>query len=43
MLRQNELHEQIEIMAYHGPFCKDIENDNGNIFWIRIVEKTVTV
>ena len=32
MLRQNELHEQIEIMAYHGPFCKSIENDNGNIF-----------
>ena len=25
MLRQNEQHEQIEIMAKHGPLCKRIK------------------
>ena len=31
-LRQNEQHEQIEIMANHGPFCKRIKkNDKENI------------
>ena len=25
ILRQNEQHEQIEIMANHGPFCKRIK------------------
>ena len=24
-------HEQIEIMANNGPFCKGIENDKGDI------------
>ena len=32
MLRQNEQHEQIIIMANNGPFCKGVENDKGNIF-----------
>ena len=32
VLHQNEQHEQIEIMAYNGPFCKGIENDKGYIF-----------
>ena len=31
ILRQNEQHEQIEIMANHGPFCKRIKNDKVNI------------
>ena len=31
VLRQNEQHEQIEIMANHGPFCKRIKHDKGNI------------
>ena len=31
ILRQNEQHEQIEIMANHGPFCKRIKNDKENI------------
>ena len=30
MLRQNEQHEQIEIMANHGPFCKRMKNDKEN-------------
>ena len=32
VLRQNEQHELIEIMANSGPLCKGIENDKGNIF-----------
>ena len=31
ILHQNEQHEQIEIMANHGPFCKRIKNDKENI------------
>ena len=31
ILRQNEQHEQIEIIANHGPFCKRIKNDKENI------------
>ena len=31
ILCQNEQHEQIEIMANHGPFCKRIKNDKENI------------
>ena len=31
ILRQNEQHEQIEIMENHGPFCKRIKNDKENI------------
>ena len=31
ILRQNEQHEQIEIIANHGPFCKRIKTDNENI------------
>ena len=31
ILRQNEQHERIEIMANHGPFCKMIKNDKENI------------
>ena len=31
ILRQNEQHEQIEIMANHCPFCKRINNDKENI------------
>ena len=31
ILRQNEQHEQIEIMANHGPFRKRIENDKEKI------------
>ena len=27
ILRQNEQHEQIKIMANHGPFCKRIKHD----------------
>ena len=27
----DEQHEQIEIMAHHGPFCKRIDNDKENI------------
>ena len=32
MLRQNEQHVQIEIMANNGLLCIGIENDKGNIF-----------
>ena len=32
VLHQNEHHEQIEIMANNGPYCKGIENDKRNIF-----------
>ena len=32
VLRQNEQHEHIEIMANNCPFCKGIENDKGIIF-----------
>ena len=31
ILRQNEQHEQIEIMANHGPFYQKIKNDKENI------------
>ena len=31
ILRQSEQHEQIEIMANHGPFCKRIINDKEKI------------
>ena len=31
VLRQNEQHEQVEIMAYNGPLCKRIKNDKVNI------------
>ena len=31
ILRQNEQHEQIEIMTNHGPFCKRIKYDKENI------------
>ena len=31
ILRQNEQHEQIEIMANYGPFCKRIKKDKENI------------
>ena len=31
ILRQNEQHEQIEILANHGPFCERIKNDKENI------------
>ena len=30
-LRQNEQHEEIEIMANHGPFCKRMKYDKENI------------
>ena len=39
ILRQNEQHEEIEIMANNGPFCKRIKNDKENslksIVWKR--------
>ena len=31
ILLQNEQHEQIEIMANHGPLCKRIKNDKENL------------
>ena len=31
MLRQNEQHEQIEIVANHGPLCKRMKSDKGII------------
>ena len=31
ILRQNEQHEQIEIMANHGSFCKRIKNNKESI------------
>ena len=31
ILRQNEQHEQIEIMANHGPLCKRHKKDKENI------------
>ena len=31
VLRQNEQHEQVEIMANHGPLCKRINNNKENI------------
>ena len=31
ILRQNEQHEQIEIIPNHGPFCRRIKNDKENI------------
>ena len=31
ILRQNEQHKQIEIMANRGPFCKRIKYDKENI------------
>ena len=31
ILRQNEQHDQIEIMANHDPLCKRINNDKENI------------
>ena len=43
MLRQKEQHEQIEIMANYGPFCKGIENDKGNIFESELWKKIVNV
>ena len=40
ILPQNEQHEQIEIMANHGPFCKRIKNDKETSSH---VEETVNV
>ena len=31
VLRQNEPHAQIKIMANHGPLCKQVKNDKRNI------------
>ena len=39
VLRQNEQHEQIEIMANHGPLCKGIENDKGNSLIFKLWER----
>ena len=43
MLRQNEQHEQIEIMANHGPFCKRLKNDLEKHPQINHVEETENV
>ena len=43
MLRQNEQHEQIQIMANNGPLCKGIENDKGNILESELWGKTLNV
>ena len=44
VLRQNEQHEQIEIMANKSPFCMGIKNDKGNIFESELwKKKTVNV
>ena len=38
-VRQNEQHEQIEIIANHGPSCKGIGNDKGNSLILELWER----
>ena len=39
VLRQNEQHEQIKIMANHGPLCKTIKNDKENILKLTMLKR----
>ena len=41
--RQNEKHEQIEIMASKWSICKGIENDRGSVFESELRKKSVNV
>ena len=43
MLRQSEQHEQIEIMANNGPFCKGIKNDKVDILESELWKQAVNV
>ena len=43
MLRQNEQHEQIGIMANYGTFCKGIANDKGNSFESELLKNSACI